>query len=414
MKYLLLACFTHLLLILTPLYGQFLLPEEQLFIKHTVSTIKVDTGTTVVDDWSSVIKEVDGKRIVLLGEANHGSREIFLRRNELIQALHEQLGFEVILFESGMGELIYDDQEQQRLAPRQLLSAFFDIWRTQEFESLMAYVQAHHLAIAGFDVQRSGNSFEPLLQEIVSELSLDTSKYYNLETRFGQLRRELPNRKIALEEVEQRSIQLIEDYQQLYRAMLNGTTCHTLKKRMLILKTLFNRKEYLRYMLAFKRDSDWQARWAARDSLMAENVIWLKEHLFPDQKIIVIGHNFHTAKYNAQEMVMGEILAQKFGEELYSLGFFPTAGTYFNNYGQAEEMTPADTTQLDIKHLTQQLVGETSFLPIPLQKSSASKWLWDPIISNDTFNDLSGGNTALLAKQYDGIILLKHSSVPVK
>lgn len=149
---------------------------------------------------------------------------------------------------------------------------------------------------------------------------MDTNLYNDLEIRFGKLRRELPDRKIALDTVEERTVQLMNDYGLLYREMLNGTTSQILKKRILILKTLSNRKEYLRYMLLFKKETDWQARWAARDSLMANNVIWLKEHLFPDSKIIVIGHNFHIAKYNAQEKVMGAVLAKKFGNELYTLG----------------------------------------------------------------------------------------------
>lgn len=154
-----------LLFMLTPLYGQFLLPKEQLFIRQTTSTVKIDDGNTTSDDWKSVIEKLERKSVVLLGEMNHGSREIFLRRNELIQALHQQLGFDVILFESGIGELIYDEQERQNLKPRQLLSAFFGIWQTQEFEALMTYVQTYNLKIAGFDVQRSDGSFTPLLQQ---------------------------------------------------------------------------------------------------------------------------------------------------------------------------------------------------------------------------------------------------------
>ena len=49
-------------------------------------------------------------------------------------------------------------------------------------------------------------------------------------------------------------------------------------------------------MLKFTADKDWSARWAARDSAMADNVVWLKENLFPQRKMIVIGHNYHLAR----------------------------------------------------------------------------------------------------------------------
>ncbi|HEV7783653.1 MAG TPA: hypothetical protein VGO58_20420 [Chitinophagaceae bacterium] len=53
--------------------------------------------------------------MVLIGEPNHGSKEIFLLRNSLIKFLHESHGFDIILFESGIGELIRADISKDQL-----------------------------------------------------------------------------------------------------------------------------------------------------------------------------------------------------------------------------------------------------------------------------------------------------------
>ncbi|MEM6721232.1 MAG: hypothetical protein AAF611_18020 [Bacteroidota bacterium] len=114
-------------------------------------------------DWKPILKEVKNKRIVLLGELNHGSKEIFLSRNDLIKSLHEKLGFDVILFESGIGELIETNSQKKNLPPNKMTYGFFGGWRTSEFVDLMDYVKSRNMSISGFDVQRTGNSFQSVL-----------------------------------------------------------------------------------------------------------------------------------------------------------------------------------------------------------------------------------------------------------
>lgn len=67
-------------------------------------------------NWDPLLEAIDRKRIVLLGELNHGSKEIILTRNELIQELHQKLGFDIILFESGFGEIGVIENQKESLS----------------------------------------------------------------------------------------------------------------------------------------------------------------------------------------------------------------------------------------------------------------------------------------------------------
>ncbi|MGB5554717.1 MAG: hypothetical protein WBM83_08685, partial [Flavobacteriaceae bacterium] len=48
------------------------------------------------------LSPLKNSKIVLLGEQTHGDGAVFDKKVELIKALHEQLGFNIVVFESGM------------------------------------------------------------------------------------------------------------------------------------------------------------------------------------------------------------------------------------------------------------------------------------------------------------------------
>ena len=142
------------------------------------------------------------------------------------------------------------------------------------------------------------------------------------------------------------------------------------------------------------------------------NVQWILSQYGPEQKAIVIAHNFHIARYNEKEEVMGEFLQEQLDTSWYVLGVFAGAGSFHNNSGQEEQLSPPDPEQLDIKHIIGAVAPPVSFLPIPGQAKAGAEWLFEPIIANDTFIDLFGSNLLQLAKCFDGLILLDEVSVP--
>jgi len=391
--------------------GQLLTAAHSDFLDEYAPLICQDS-TLSNPNWQFLDATLKDKSIVLLGEFNHGAREVFLLRNQLIQYLHEEKGYNTILFEAGLGELAAVEHFREELTPEQMNHGFFGIWRTQEFRELMGYVKSNGIAVAGFDVQRSGNGFRRLLLEVVKDTEIDTTDCLYLEEQFGKLKNQLRNRKLSYDPVAQNVRPVINAYdaliENIQKQEIDSPQCKY------VLRTLMNRRYFLSYMLQFKKDKGWSKRWAARDSMMAANVDWLLSEIYPEESVVIIGHNFHTARYNEKEAVMGEYLSERYKDKMYSIGMFAGGGSYANNSGEEEAMSPPDTTELDLKHLIRVLPGYAHYISIPQTASEGSNWLFDPILLRDTFIDLYGSEKMVLAKHFDGLVLLKKVTPPIK
>lgn len=396
------------------LYGQTITKDQKKFLKDNSVIISADTNFNTAD-WKSIANQVRNKKIILLGELNHSSKEIFQTRNSLIKYLHKELGINVILFESGIGELALTDFEKQTLSPAQMMNGLVGSWRTQEFRELMAYVKSENISIAGFDVQRTGGSFTYLLKETADKSKIDSIHFYNLEQRFGVSRQELTNGKTIYDSVKVRTNQLIDDYKKMADQLQKvSTTTQSSKEIKLCIVTIKNRIRFLSCMLAYLKDRNLNNRWAARDSAMAENIEWLRENIYKSQPVIVIAHNFHIAKFNDTESVMGQILATRYGKEMYSLGVFAGSGSFLDNFGRPKEMVAPDSASLDIKHIISAQTGAVNFIDVPEKSVKGSEWLWQNITVNDTFIDLKGSNKMTLSKYFDGLLLIDKISPPGK
>ncbi len=406
-KLLVLSC--SLLFILLSLQAQQLNEEQFRFLENNSRTICTDE-TISSCDWSSLSGVVANKKMVLIGEPNHGSKEIFLLRNDLIKFLHEKHGFNVVLFESGIGELVIAEIHKEKMNPLQMSYGLFGGWRTKEFRQLMEYVKSANLSIAGFDVQRSGGSFKSLIYESAS--FIDTAFCNTLEDQYGYLHRELTNKAAVYDSLQPKVQKLVAGYREAYLAIAQKGTLP--KEQLLLGRTLMNRVDYLEYMLRYTKEKNAHARWAARDSMMADNIRWLLETIYKNEKLIIIAHNFHVAKYNATESVMGQLLTRQFGDQSYVMGVFASKGSFANNAGKETIIVTPDSTKADIKHAINRLPQFANYLHIPQQKTAGSEWLFQNIVVNDTFIDLEDSNQMVLARYFDGLLFVNHTSMPDK
>jgi len=100
-------------------------------------------------------------RIVMLGEPSHGAGSAFAAKVRLIELLHQRLGFDVLVWESGLIDLerteagLRADADPVEAAQRGILR----IWSASaECKPLFAYARGSHrgarpLTMAGFDMQ---------------------------------------------------------------------------------------------------------------------------------------------------------------------------------------------------------------------------------------------------------------------
>ncbi|MEO1051771.1 MAG: erythromycin esterase family protein [Bacteroidota bacterium] len=379
--------------------AQSLTRAQQDFLSQYAISIEVDENYEN-GRWQPILEAVKNKKIVCLGEFNHGSKEVFTTRNELIRNLHEQLGFNVILFESGFGEVGVINLNKKELHGESRSYGFFSGWRNKAFEELVGYATDNDITIAGFDVQRTGSVFTSWLTAQLEE----PAPFKDMEQRFVKIKSKLSNYRTVYDSVSTATQSLIREYE----ALRNQFEA----RDEFITRTLANRITFLRYMLAFAKDKDWNQRWKARDAAMADNVIWLQQRYGSDEKIIIIAHNFHISRYNEKEEVMGEFLKVVFDDDMYVMGVFAKDGTYHDNAGKEKSMSKPDSLALDIKHIIQADNTTMSFLDIPDDTANSGAWLSKPIIVNNTFIDLSGSNEMIMSKCFDGLLLLDRVSPP--
>lgn len=200
---------------------------------------------------------------------------------------------------------------------------------------------------------------------------------------------------------------IIQDYQRILTTLeIKRVNEKQLEPDLKIIqKALENRIAYLHYFTNYKKQL--RQRWAARDSMMAANIIWYATELYPQEKIIISAHNYHISKFNEKELVMGELLKAQFPEELYTIGFFGGQGTFANNSRKPENLSPG-LEHKDIKTLIASLKSEAVFFDFPHKNSKNTTWLEEQLLVNDTFIDLDNHNKMHLGKCFDGLFLIKN------
>ena len=108
------------------------------------------------------LKDVIGERsLVQLGESGHGVGEFDSVKGRLIRFLHEEMGFDVIAFESGLYECFRADEQSSGLdAASTMRNSIFGVWHAEETLPLFEYLRvakatSRPLTLAGFDTQFS-------------------------------------------------------------------------------------------------------------------------------------------------------------------------------------------------------------------------------------------------------------------
>lgn len=362
------------------------------------------------------------KKIVQLGESSHGVKEFNQIKTRFIKFLHEECGFNVLAFESGMFECNYVQDNHIKYSARAMLqNSIFGVWATEEVLELFDYIKstqstANPLRLSGFDVQTSS-----LVTSEEKHLFLSTSiKKYDAITAYSIF--QFYNLSDSLRSVSydkykehytnngQELISDLKSAQSLVDDAYNNETDNEKKKEILYLLMLIKSEmDYYTGLLNRSNYTFW------RDSGMARNLIYLKDEYYANEKIIVWAHNFHI-RHNGQfvspsyktEKAMGYWVKEHFNEDVYTVGLFCYRGQVTGNDRSIINVTRAPENSLEaIMHQTHY---KYSFLSIDgVEKSEGSKWLfekttakyWGVTDQNMTLND-----------QYDGLIFIDTVNPP--
>lgn len=350
---------------------------SQIHTTTSIAPVFEDTSYTN-GKWEVLSKVLSEKRIVGIGEFTHGAEEIAHAQLDLIRYLHKEHGFDVILFESGLGEVHFADIARDTVTAATMVRQLMGPWMNPSHEAIMEYVKKNGIRIGGFDVQRTGSGFSRLT---------NISAYHELERAYGTIDRAL--RPGANDSIISAAQSLSGDFR-----FAAEHEPDSFKKQ-----TLLNRAAYLDYKSRFARTNNWREdRFHQRDSLMASNLLWLLRQ-FPEKKVILIGHNFHLSKYNELEEVAGEYLDP---QPYFTIGVFASRGSIANNARKIEELDSISGSFFEPAGAAVPM----GYLVYPLKNGPYDKEF--PVAN--TFVNLSSENRLNPARHFDALLILDQVS----
>lgn len=354
-----------------------------------------------------------GVEIVALGENTHGLGEVFNTKAELVQFLHQELGFNLVLFESGYGDAALAWERLDSLTAKEYTHLFSSnfYYQSEEIHKLITYVKSQNgnLVIQGFDCQPQQNYLIKRMQDIalLIDSNLANSVLHEMQS-FNKLYQYENDGDTALFYQQRDSFSsflnryntfLDENQNTLLKTGITKNEICTLKKSNEIFLRTYS-------TIQFGEMMGWPAYANLRDKSLFETVSWFKESN-PEAKIIIWAQNSHienSSKPNYNVEWMGHGLKRVYGTKYYSIGTIVYSGKNMNYNGS-----------FDFEH------NDDKYLAYHLNQFQKEKYVLD--LRNYDQNDCTrqlhlgmenNGSTAeFIAKdRFDALLFIKYSDTP--
>jgi erythromycin esterase len=379
---------------------------------------------------------IGGRRLVQLGESGHGVKQFSQAKVRLIRFLHQEMGFDVIAFESGLHECWSAGRASGAVpADSTMRRCTFGVWHTDEVVQLFEYLRetqqtARPLHLAGFDVQissyRGSQGAPQFLYDVVAKVDSGyAARVRDLDARFQV---EYPRITAAAGggTIDPRSLadsMAAIDARFLFTARYDSLTAFLDRHAaalaaayagdpavpLVARQTSWSRGQFTRMSLLQIGTAD---RFATRDRAMADNIDFLMDRLYPGKKVIVWAHNAHVMHDRAsmQELgtsfvfppSMGAWLSQRRRAELYTVGLFMYRGSAANNLRAAYAIEPPLANSLEA--LFYRVRKRWVFVDMLGQaRSNSTGWMFEPIPAKEWGNiDLR----FIPRNQFDGVLFI--------
>jgi protein-L-isoaspartate(D-aspartate) O-methyltransferase len=291
------------------------------------------------------LERIGDKKVVLLGEATHGTSEFYRMRERISQDLITHKGFRIVAIEGDWPDVARLDHYVRHFdyPPSEWVAfARFPtwMWRNNEMRSFVEWLhdynagkEAHaRIAIYGLDIYSLYTSIQAVLNYLdevdpgaaqiarqrygcLTPWQTDPASYGEaaLSSTFRKCEKEVVG--ILRDMLAKHSDYAVHDGERFVDAVQNA-------------RLVANAERYYRTMYYGSRDA-----WNLRDTHMFETLKLLLAFHGADSKAVVWAHNSHVGDAAATEMSargeynIGHLCRKEFGNRVYSVGFGTHTGT---------------------------------------------------------------------------------------
>ena len=297
-------------------------------------------------DVDAVVERVGEARVVLIGEASHGTSEFYRMRARITRALIEKAGFNVVGIEADWPDTSMLDRWVRGWKGPDLAEPPFGrfprwMWRNREMLEFVDWLAEHNrgqedsarmTSIHGLDLYSLYNSIHTVLDYLER---VDPAAAERARQRYGCFspwEKEPATYGRATVSGER------EDCEDQVVATLRDLLARRLEYRMSDGEALFDTEQnarvvqsaerYYRVMYYGSRES-----WNLRDTHMFSTLQSVMKHRGDDARAVVWAHNSHVGDASATEMGMrgetniGHLAREEWGGDAYLIGFGTDRGT---------------------------------------------------------------------------------------
>jgi erythromycin esterase len=345
---------------------------------HAVPVRSVDAADEDFSDLAPLAKAIGSAQVVELGEPGHGAGTSFAAKVRLIKFLHQRMGFNLLVWESGMYDVALSDagmrggDDAQTAARR----GVFQLWSgAQEVKPLFDYVKASQatakpLHMAGFDLQVTADgsmerfaadlrAFVQALknQELKDAMTVAADEALAARARFFSSKFEAEAEVAALDQAAEQLLKAIHDKRAAFLAVHDAKSIAWMEHWIENMRIDARQRYDARHGIGPE-----VARENRRDARNFENLRWLIQEGYPGEKIIVWAHNVHVMKatYSSDFRAVhvepqtddmkttGSLLADWLGGRVYSIGMTAYQGKdALVTGGPATVIAPAPADSLE-------------------------------------------------------------------
>jgi erythromycin esterase len=386
---------------------------------HPIAAVQSFEGDTFED--LQFFKTVLGnRRIVQLGESGHGVAEFNHAKVRLIKFLHEQMGFDVMAFESGIYECFSADQTAAaNPALVTMRNCIFGVWHTNEVVPLFDYIKSTHatarpLRIAGFDTQissRSGSALRPNffrdVMAVVDAVRAEQARLRDstfIQEYYGLGAQTAKTNEAALTEFYGGLELFFQEHRERLKAHFGDDPSPAVAER--AAWSMLRFWEQLRAGIDRPTDSSAESGGGIRDFGMANNLTFLANELYPGRKIMVWAHNFHIRHDNtattSRQPTMGQWVRERFRDELYTIGLYMDRGTAAQNNRTIYSINSAPANSME--WIMNSTGSPTLFMDfLHQQRADGNSWMFQSTTQREWGVNAFG---MVPRNQYDGVLFI--------